>query len=204
MSSLRKFESWFFRRYQFSKFNFNYFGQASTYLNKSLLSISFYKSHKMYSRDFFAIYILFLDLNIYKPPLMLKTKLFYRGKSNSKITVMSTVLENKYNMGKLVDEVLFFIVFRNLDYRKMLFFSFLHYYRLRSINLFFNVRKLAYNLRDFKHLSLPNYILSYTFTLYWIFTFKTSNILFLRHFFFLFFSFFFLFYDDYNKELQLQ
>jgi hypothetical protein len=200
---LEKFESWFYCRYHFNKLNINYFNHKMNRLKVSVLSTCFFNVNKMYSRDFFSIYVLFLDLNISKPPLFLKTKLFYRGKSSSRVTVLSTILQNKYNLEKLQEEILFFIIFRNLDYRRMLFFSFYYYYKLRQISLFFNVRKFSYNLRDLKHLSLPSLTLSYSCCLFWIFDWKKTNSLFVQHFIFIYFSFFFFFYDDYNKELSI-
>jgi len=200
MGTIRKFEKWFYRRYQFAKFNMDFFSHNTVYTNETTVSTTFFNKQKMYSRDFFAIYILYLDINIYKAPLNLKSRLFYRGKSSSKITILSTLLENKYNVNKFMEELIFFLIFRNLDYRKMFFFSALHYCNLKRFNLFFNVRKLGYTLRDLKHLSLPNLTLCCSISWFWIYRWQDVQLIFSKHFIFVYFSFLFFFFDDFSRD----
>jgi hypothetical protein len=161
-------------------------------LSKVKCDIIFFNLNSAKNKHILSAYLFLLDIFYYRAPHFLFSKIFYRGKINTKVTLLSSFVDSKRKLNIFLREFFYFLFLRNFDLRQLfnknisLFKNNLNIECVVPLNLFF------FTLRNFSIYSLSKNRSFFTF-FFSIFNFINY---FYYNFFFIVFSFYFFLFED--------
>lgn len=181
-----------FKRYLNYKLNNKVKSNLFFKLNCIKCDIVFFNLSSVKNKNILSSYLFLLDIFYYKAPNFLFSNIFYRGKINTKVTLLSSFIISKRRLNIFLKEFYYFLFLRNFDLRQL--FS-------KKVNIFNNDLNLSvviplssffFTLRHMLFLTLPKNFSLFTF-FFSLFNFLNR---YFYSFFFLIFSLYFFLFED--------
>lgn len=159
-------------------------------LYKVKCDIVFFNLNSMKNKFLLASYLFFVDIFYYRAPLYLQSFISYRGKLQTKVTVLSSNIFGNRKINLFMKEFFFFIFLRNLDLKTFFIKSISSFENKLRVTCFFPMNSFFFTFRNLSFLNLPKNVL--TLNLF----FSNSFRFFLYSFFLLLYSFLFFLFEE--------
>jgi hypothetical protein len=186
-----------FNRYVKYKINVKNLHASEFFQLRSLKSdIVFFNINSVRNRSILSSYLFFLDIFYFKPPLFLSSYISYRGRIQTKITVLSVYVNSKRSLYLFLKEFFFFLYLRNFDIRRAFFSKFFEFKSHLNFTAIIPINVFSYTLRNLFHLSL---LRNYVFFTFFYFPIKFLSVHYSSFFLVILSIYFFLFDDNLLK-----